>query len=140
MENVREQEEENRDMRIDSARINVTIREGEATLKGKVGSLQKKRLAEESALSVAGVDKVDNQLKVEGEGEFMDDEVRSFILAELANDGKHNGHQLDIEVNSGKVTLHGLVKNYVDRKNIIAIAQHTPGVVKIDNQIEVNRQ
>lgn len=44
MENVREKEEENRDMRIDGADIDVSIKDGNAILSGKVKSLQKNNL------------------------------------------------------------------------------------------------
>lgn len=139
MENVREKEKENRDMRIDGADIDISIKDGNAILSGKVKSLQKKQLAEENALKVAGIDMVINQLEVEADSEMQDDVVRSFILTELSDNGYANNHQIEIDVADGYVKLKGLVNNYVERKKIVEIALNAPGVVGINNRIEVNR-
>lgn len=80
-----------------------------------------------------------NQLEVEADSEMQDDVVRSFILTELSDNGNSNNHQLEIDVVNGYVKLKGLASRYVERKKIVEIALHTPGVVGIKNWIEVNR-
>ena len=134
MKDNKEKEIQNQNMRIDTSSIHVSISNGEATLDGKVDSLQKKLLAEKNAMQVAGIYKVINKLKVKAETSYTDDVVRSFILATM-----EDGHQLEIEVVDGRAILKGLVRSYVKRKNIIEIAQHTPGVLEIDNHIELNK-
>jgi hypothetical protein len=50
---------------IDATDIEVTVQNGEVTLKGHVDNRQAKRLAEEVAESVSGVKDVNNQIKVQ---------------------------------------------------------------------------
>ena len=133
-------DEGNRDMRIESGSIEVNVFNGEATLKGKVGSLQKKRLAEESALEVAGIERVNNKLEVDTNSSFPDEKIYASILAEIQCDEFLHEQQIELKVTNGRVAIHGIVGSYIARKRIVEIAQHTPGVVEIDNLVVVNRK
>lgn len=56
--------------------------------------------------------------------------VRSF----LAQQGINSVHRLNIEVNEGTVTLHGLVSSFYERQLCISCCQRVAGVVRfIDN-------
>ncbi len=132
-------EEENRDMRIESGSIKVSVKDGEATLEGKVGSLQKKKLAEENAMDVAGVERVDNQLEVETEGSYSDEKIHAIILGEIKKADNIPVKQLALQVQGGKVSIMGLVARYVQRKRLMEILQHTPGVREIENLVNVSR-
>ena len=132
-------EEENRDMRIESGSIKVSVKDGEATLEGKVGSLQKKKLAEENAMDVAGVERVDNQLEVETEGSYSDEKIHAIILGEIKKADNIPVKQLALQVQGGKVSIMGLVARYVQRKRLMEIVQHTPGVREIENLVNVSR-
>jgi osmotically-inducible protein OsmY len=132
--------EKNRDMRIESRSIEVRVLNGEATLKGKVDSLQKKRLAEENALEVTGIERVNNKLEVDTDGNYPDEKLYASILAEIQCDENIHEQQVVLKVNGGRVAIHGRVGSYVARKRIVEIAQHTPGVLEIDNQVVVNQK
>lgn len=133
-------EEENRDMRIESGAISVSINKGEATLEGKVGSLQKKKLAEEHAMEVSGVVRVHNKLEVETEGTYSDEKIHSIILGEIDKADNFHLRQFQLEVKDGLVWIKGTVPHYVERKRIIDIIQHIPGVLDIENRVVVNRK
>ena len=48
-----------------------------------------------------------------------------------------NAQNVKIITRSGVVTLRGPVKNEAENKKLNDFAKHTPGVVKIDNQLEL---
>lgn len=54
------------DRRLDATDIEVTVRNGEVTLSGRVGGRDDKRHAEDLAASVSGVRDVHNQLRLPG--------------------------------------------------------------------------
>jgi osmotically-inducible protein OsmY len=54
---------------IDASEIEVTVQNGEVTLKGTVDTRQAKRLAEDIAENVSGVKEVNNQIKMRQQGE-----------------------------------------------------------------------
>jgi osmotically-inducible protein OsmY len=49
---------------VDASEIEITVSNGEVTLKGTVENRQMKRMAEECAESVSGVKEVENQIRV----------------------------------------------------------------------------
>lgn len=56
------------DPQVDASEIQVSVKDGEITLEGSVGERRMKRIAEDCAESVAGVNQVHNRLRVEEEG------------------------------------------------------------------------
>lgn len=61
---------------LDASDIDVRVSQGEVTLEGTVSSRQEKRIAEECAEGVSGVDDVDNKLKVKRRNESDNDTSR----------------------------------------------------------------
>jgi hypothetical protein len=57
------------DDRVDASRIDVSVKDGEVTLSGSVGSRAEKRRAEDLMDHISGVKDVQNQLRVAGESE-----------------------------------------------------------------------
>lgn len=57
---------------IDARQMQVHVQNGEVTLTGTVNSRQEKRLAEDLADSVSGVKDVQNQLRLQGQGNNQD--------------------------------------------------------------------
>lgn len=56
------------DPQVDASEIQVTVKDGEITLEGTVSERRMKRLAEDCAESISGVQQVHNRLRVEEEG------------------------------------------------------------------------
>jgi hypothetical protein len=56
------------DPQVDASEIQVTVKDGEITLEGTVNERRMKRLAEDCAESISGVQQVHNRLRVEEEG------------------------------------------------------------------------
>jgi len=57
---------------IDARRIEVDVKKGEVTLRGLVDNRSAKRMAEETAESVSGVRDVQNQIRVNEQGQTWD--------------------------------------------------------------------
>ena len=50
-----------------------------------------------------------------------------------------NAQNVKIITRNGVVTLRGPVESKKESKKIIKIAKHTPGVLKVDNQLEIKK-
>jgi len=57
---------------IDARRVEVDVNKGEVTLRGRVDNRSAKRMAEETAESVSGVREVQNQIRVQDQGQSWD--------------------------------------------------------------------
>ena len=55
----------------------------------------------------------------------------------LAQQGVHSVHRLNIEVNGGSVTLHGLVSSFYERQLCISCCQRTAGVARLIDNLTV---
>lgn len=76
----------NKHPKIDACDIEVEVNKGEITLKGKADTEEEKRLAENIAMSVRGVCKVENQLHI-GIGLAH---AASFLVSQISGNGNEN--------------------------------------------------
>jgi len=100
-------------------------------------------LAADSALENTELnarDKNDATLTPEDQMETESDiKITVAIRKAAVNDDKLslNAQNVKIITRSGVVTLRGPVENEAENKKLYEFAKHTPGVVKIDNQLEL---
>ncbi|MCH5376369.1 MAG: BON domain-containing protein, partial [Planctomycetes bacterium] len=124
--------------RLVGFRISVDVIDGAATLKGTVSSSEQKKLAQETAASVAGIRGVVDQLVVEGTEKteeiaisdepsaeskpaIADAEIAEKVsdaLNRLQESGQLRGFSIDMTVQDGIVTY----KGHVSREEQIALA------------------
>jgi hyperosmotically inducible periplasmic protein len=124
----------------DAATIRVTLVKGKAILTGEVKQRAVKELAEEVALSAAGVKKVDNQLSSEGGGslgkgkireEAADAELESAVQKALkAEIGSHT-KTIEIEACDYWVSLRGTSPDAARRDLSLATAAKVEDVKKV---------
>lgn len=119
--------------------VNVTVKDGVATLKGDVRSLRQKELARRLAASVRGVEQIDNKIKVDRlediSGSDLADRVNRALLINTVTES------FEIKVNAndkGAVTLGGTVDSYAESWLARDVAAGVVGVVKVTNNIEVD--
>ena len=129
--------------------IEVSVRDGRATLTGAVPEDINKELAEQFARNVEGVTEVDKQLVIDADYVRPDAETRRFgdritdatITAAVKSKLMWTRHAdaLDTEVSTsfGKVTLEGTAESEDARDLAGRLAADTNGVVSVDNQLEV---
>jgi osmotically-inducible protein OsmY len=122
--------------KVDSAVIAVSVSEGEATLRGTVGSFRHKGEAQKAARRVYGVTSVHNKLEVRilDEDGRQDADLRGAVLQAMMLDGLVPA-SVDAKTDSGLVTLTGTAVWQYQREEAEFVAGNVPGVVDVDNQI-----
>lgn len=140
------------DHSLEPLNIRVSVEGDTAVLGGTTDSAVQKDLAQEIALSVEGIAKVDNQLRVDPgralgnrafseTGETSSDKavtarVRTKLLANSHVPGSH----IDVTTVEGTVTLSGTVEDRDQKKLIYFITRNTDGVRFIDSRIAISEK
>lgn len=136
------------DALVDDAMIEVEVDDAEVTLSGTVASMAEKRQAATDAW-VAGVkDVIADELTVipweeadklrEDKYETKaDEDIRQAIQDAFSYDPRVNMFDLEVSVESGRVTLSGIVNSLSARRAAAQDARNTVGVWTVRNQIQV---
>lgn len=135
--------------------IDVTVRNGEVTLKGTVQSWEEKNDIEKRVRSIDGVKKVNNQITVADKqsnqkerGDFPQDQYASPEDKELnkkirnkISKGWFWDSYKDIQINTmgGAVTVEGSVDSQQDKDKITKEIQAISGVRSVTNDLDVNK-
>ncbi len=134
-----------------SSEIDVKVRGSQATLNGSVESDVEKDLAEQIALSVSGIERVDNQLRVDptyagrphrdGERSFGDTVADAAVTAQVKSkllwNSNTDGLDINVDTRNGRVTLKGEADTAASRELAERLAKNTRNVVAVDNQLRV---
>lgn len=115
------------------ADVRVSVADGEVTLRGTVLSYSDKREATKVAQRIPGVRLVRDEIEVVGR---TDADLRRDVLDEL--EIGHLPVTVNVELNEGMVTLTGSVEQEHERDAAAFIAKVVPGVVGVENQLEVS--
>ena len=123
----------------DSLEIAVAADDGTVTLRGTVEKYSQRRAATEDAQEVDGVYYVDNQLKVSlsGADHREDDEIRGAALQSLILDAYVPSDLIDVNVDSGWVTLNGEVSYEFESDAAYDDVASLYGVIGVTNEITV---
>jgi hyperosmotically inducible protein len=129
--------------------LSVTVRDGKATLSGKVNEEVSKDLAKEIALGVNGIKEVDNQIMVLSDyspapatgpsyGELVDDaSITAVIKSKLIWSKNADGQATEVTTTAGKVTLKGTAETEASKELVGRMALNTSGVIAVNNQLVV---
>lgn len=136
---------------LDAFDLSVDVKDKMAVLEGTVDSAIERELAEQVALSVAGITSVDNNIKVDANYQrptrapdyrsqsalARDANIVAGVRNKLVWNNQTNG--LDIKVMSAdrKVTLSGTVDSAKSKEIAGRLASNTAYVVAVDNQLMV---
>jgi osmotically-inducible protein OsmY len=130
-----------RDPRIpDSLEVAVAADDGIVTLRGTVERFSQRRAAAQDAKKVAGVDEVDNQLKVSltGADRRDDDEIRGAALQGLIWDVEVPSDFVDVKVDDGWITLTGNVSYQFESDAAYDDVASLYGIFGVTNEIVVS--
>jgi osmotically-inducible protein OsmY len=97
------------DPAADTYQLDVSVRDGEVTLSGRVDSWQEKRLAAHVVKGVRGVKMVRNRIEVRADADRPDAEIRADVLRRLQTDVRLDASLVEVTVSDGEVTLRGKV-------------------------------
>ena len=123
--------------------VDVKVFKGKATLLGEVEDERSRQAAVEIASGVAGVNAVEDELKVLGvprETPFDDDPdflIVTRVNSMLAIDGDVRGRDIDVEAYDGVVYLTGVVRSETEKKRAGALAANARGVDGVRNLLDV---
>jgi len=121
--------------------LNVQVKEGVVTLTGKVRNAYLFDVAEENAMEVAGVRKIDNRIEILPPSQ-NDDRLRLAIYRRLRNDDRLFYYflgarpSINIIVDRGRVTLSGFVDTEGDRILAGSLIRQMMGVLSVENQLK----
>jgi len=138
-------------------KIDVDIKQGVAVLRGSVDSKVEKELAEELALGVDGVTRVDNQLVVESSSTSMvqkpghdkksaersfirkveDANLTAKVKSQLLWNSSTNGLDINVNTRNGTVTLLGIVESEAQSQLAEQIAHNTRDVYEVINKLKI---
>jgi hyperosmotically inducible protein len=129
----------NKDPDLKNNRIEVSVDNGIATLKGTVDTDAEKERAAQLAM-VKGVVGVQNQLDVgsAGAGEAVSDSaITAKIKGKLAESHLGSLTGVSVTTNNGVVTLSGTVPTERERQQALDAARTADGVMRVENDITV---
>jgi osmotically-inducible protein OsmY len=118
------------DRRLVDDEIRVDVNQGRVRLTGSVHRLADLTAASADAWLVKGVREVDNELDVVGLAARDDRIIASDVIARLAPRGV-DSNDLVVNVAGGVVTLTGNVDDQLKKREAVATAWTTPGVVDV---------
>lgn len=125
--------------------VSVSVLDGVATLRGRVGSALERNWAIADSWvpgvqQLATIDlKVDPQAmaKLTAQHTPSDEDIRRSIIDGFVLDPRVKAYNPNVTVRGGTVTLTGTVANVKAKQSAAQIAEHTRGVREVDNQLEV---
>ncbi len=130
-------------------KIDVSVSQGVATLKGRVENDVDRDLAEQIALQTSGIDKVDNQLTVDPAladqppvqkriaQRFDDATLTATIKSKLLWNSATQALDTEVDTQGGVVTLKGHAQT-ADAKQLAGdLARNTEGVTEVNNLISL---
>ena len=129
-------------------KLDIDVEDGAATLNGKVENDVQKELAEQVALSIDGIDSVDNRIEassdaVEGDAPSMVQRLEDASLAATVKSKllwNSNTRGLDIQVKSetGNITLSGHAQTPAAKELAGQLAANTDGVREVFNHLSIS--
>ena len=125
--------------------ISVEVRNGVVTLRGRVTDGYKVHDIGERVSRIRGVQEVRNEIQLLPNSP-NDDQIRRQIASRIYRDpifweySTQSQPPIHIIVENGHVTLTGVVRNEVERRQAEHIARSTFGVFKVENELRVEKR
>jgi osmotically-inducible protein OsmY len=131
-------------------KLDVSVDQGTAVLKGKVENEVDRELAERIALDIKGIDKVDNQLEIDPEvaaepgtkasmaQRFEDATLTATVKSKLLWSSVTEALKIDVDSKDGVVTLKGRAQSPEAKEVAGSLATNTDGVVSVNNLISIS--
>jgi osmotically-inducible protein OsmY len=119
------------DPATESYQIAVDVEDGVVTLEGEVDSWDEKEIAGIVAMGVAGVRDLNNRINIDYKGVRTDQEIKAEIERRLELDPYVYEGMIDVQVESGRVSLSGIVGSAAERTHAVTDAWVT-GVTGVD--------
>jgi osmotically-inducible protein OsmY len=127
------------DPRINSAKLDIAVKNGSVTLKGVVDSYAARRAAEQDAWNTLGVRQVVNRLEIRYKLWPLDGEIKKQIKDVFDRDVLLSQSDIEFKVNDHKVLLYGSAQSDIKKIHAENVVAQIGGVLSIQNRIHVDR-
>ena len=136
---------------LSALQITTDVRDGTAYLTGEVESSAERELAEQAAVSIAGIRSVRNDIRVIGDTEQAtiaerlastadDARITATVKARLLASENTAGLDINVDTDEQVVTLKGNVNDDTERELAELIASNTSGVKDVRNELTVKAE
>ncbi len=128
------------DSSLKGSQIKVDYLGRTAILTGTVPNLLAHTMAQRDALSIPGVDSVENRLTVKFSHSHLDKsdaEVKSAVRSVLDCTLGYGSQKIEVSVAEGIVTLKGEADSYWQKARIEDLASSVEGIIEVKNEIKV---
>lgn len=122
---------------VDANDVDVSTEQGVVTFTGIVDSILAKNRAEAVAASTRGVRSVINRIRVEPRVGRADAELREAVKSALFEDPATEAYEIEIEADSGVITLSGTVDSWQEKQLVDFVAKGIAGVRQVLSNVEV---
>jgi osmotically-inducible protein OsmY len=122
------------DVHVPDARVQSTVSGGWVTLEGEVDVLREREDAERAVGALLGVRGVHNRLAVAVRPVDVAG-VRTAIERALARLAHHEANRITVTVEDGIVTLAGTVDSAAERRAVLGVATHLPGIRAVHDRL-----
>ncbi|MFV3093111.1 BON domain-containing protein [Pseudomonas sp. GW6] len=129
-------------------KLDIDVEDGAATLNGKVENDVQKELAEQVALSIDGIDSVDNRIEVssdaiEGDAPSMvqrleDASLAATVKSKLLWNSNTRGLYIQVKSETGNITLSGHAQTPAAKELAGQLAANTDGVREVFNHLSIS--
>lgn len=121
-----------------TAPLAIELRGDTVVLLGTASDLRTRQAAELAVRDLRGVGRVDNRIRVRpGPTQPSDGELQETVAAALARDSELTGLDAEVLARNGEVRLSGEYSSWHERQRAEEISAGVPGVMAVDNRIEV---
>ena len=126
---------------VSPSNISVQVQDRVVTMTGTVDDARAKWEAGREAMRVAGVDKVQNFIRVKPQAlsQSQDGELEHVVQQTLNQDPYVDGDDISVRVRDGQVTLQGEVDSTFERLEAAAAVRQVQGVAEVRNDLRVIR-
>jgi osmotically-inducible protein OsmY len=118
--------------------IKVTVEKGWVKLEGTVEYHYQRNAAEAAVRYVPGVRSVSNYIAIKPPVKVTPSDVKKEIYAAFHRNADLDARRVGIDVHDGKVTLHGNVHSWAERKEALHAAWSTAGVSEVEDKLTVS--
>jgi osmotically-inducible protein OsmY len=125
------------DALVDDENIHSTVSDGWVTLSGAVDRLRQREDAEHAVRHLAGVRGVSNAIEVFGPPPDVE-KLRERLRDALERRARHEARHIQVRVEEHSVTLSGKVDSWLEKRAVLGIVSHTPGVRRVNDALEVD--
>ena len=118
-------------------RVTSTVSQGWVALQGRVDSWFQREAADRAVRDLAGVRGVTNQITVRAPAVDAK-RIRAEVEGALARQAEREAKRVQIDVESGVVTLSGTVRSWAEKRAVERAAGFSPGVVRVENGLTID--